>query len=154
MAVDAGLSFQPGSTQTGGTPASALAPLQSAVQVLSLNLPSAAARNFSPLASNGPSARGFNPEALVAQTLLKSLTGSGIPNQVLMDHLSTMLSSVGQSVPTTPPAPTVTPGSNNQMGPLPGGGVRLGAPAPPMATTNGSGDAAVGGLAAGGGRVA
>lgn len=146
--MDAGLSFQPGTQQTGGSPASALAPLQSAVQVLSLNLPTAAAKSFSPLASNGPAARGFNPEALVAQTLLRSLTGSGVPNQVLMDHLSSLLSSVGQSAPSAPPTPTVTPGSNQPPamgGPQPGG-LRMGGP---VTSVGGSGDVS-GGLPAGG----
>lgn len=135
--MDAGLSFQPGSTQQGGTPASALAPLQSAVQVLSLNLPTAAAKaNFSPLAASGPSARGFNPEALVAQTLLKSLTGSGVPNQALMDHLTSLLATIGQTAPTAPPAPTFTPGSNGAPATPPARGFGGPAPAPALGGSN------------------
>jgi len=150
--MDAGLSFQPGSSNVGGSPSSALAPLQSAVQVLSLNLPTAAARaNFSPLAANGPSARGFSPESLVAQTLLKSLTGSGMPNQTLIDHLTAMLNSVGQSAPTGPQAPTITPGGGAgrpSAGAIP--------PVLPQATQapGGTNDMAAGGLAAAGGRIA
>lgn len=132
--MDAGLSFQPGTSNTGGSPSSALTPLQSAVQVLSLNLPTAAARQVSPLASNGPAARSFNPETLVAQTLLRSLTGSGMPNQVLMDHLNALLSGFGQTAPSlAPPPPTVTFGTGK-----PG----TAAPPPPPVTMNGSGDAA------------
>jgi hypothetical protein len=107
-----GLSFDP-STQgdPSGTSGAALTPAQSAIQTLRLNLPAIAAQSrFSPLAASGPSAHSFAPETIVAQTLLRTLAGNGVPNQTLIDHLTQMLANVQQTAPTAPPAPTVSPG--------------------------------------------
>jgi hypothetical protein len=141
-----GLSFVPSTTgDLSGTSGGSLTPAQSAIQVLRLNLPAIAAQaRFSPLAASGPSAHQFAPETIVAQTLLRTLSGNGVPNPTLMDHLTNFLQSVGQVAPTQPPAPTITPGSTGNPAVTPGAGTGWlgapgGAPAPGGAMTAPSG---------------
>jgi hypothetical protein len=137
-----GLSFEPSTTgDLSGTSGSSLTPAQSAIQILRLNMPALAAQaRFSPLAASGPNAHQFSPETIVAQTLLRTLSGNGVSNPTLMDHLTNFIRSMGQVAPTQTPAPTITPGSTGNPAVAPGPGTGWpgapgGAPAPGGAMT-------------------